>query len=158
MLRCLTPHKTFVVESSTSGPACDLLEVAYRQHPGVAAVVFAELSEHHGADGHIHTDAERVGAADQLEQARPGESLGEQPVLGQHPGVVHADPGLHEPLDVAAEWRVEAEIDDLGRYLRLLLFGEDVQAGKGLRTLGCGLLSEVDEVGGNPPQLQEFFE
>ena len=158
VLGCLAPHKALVVEAAPPGPACDLLEVAHRQHPRVAAVVLAELGEHHRANGHVDAHAERVGAADELEQARAGQPLDQQPVLGQHPGVMHADAGLDEALDVAPERRVEPEVDDLGGHLRFLVLGEHVEAGERLRPLGGGLLGEVDDVGGHPAQLQQLFE
>jgi len=64
---------------------------ARRQQPGAGAVVLAQLGEQHGADRDVDADAERVGAADDLEQALLREPLDEQAVLGEHPGVVHAD-------------------------------------------------------------------
>ena len=53
-------------------------------------------------------DAERVGAADDGEQALLRELLDEQAVLRQEPGVVQADAVREEALHLLAVGRVEA--------------------------------------------------
>ena len=58
-----------VVEALAPGAARDLLKVAHAEHAHFLAVVLAELREEHRADRHVDADAERVGAADDLEQA-----------------------------------------------------------------------------------------
>ena len=57
---------------------------------GAGAVVLRQGREQHRADRHVDADAERVGAADDLEQAGLGQPLDEPPVLREHAGVVHA--------------------------------------------------------------------
>ena len=53
----------------------------YNSRCGRLTVVLAELTEEHAADGHVHTDAQGVGAADAAQQARPGAkgALGKAP-------------------------------------------------------------------------------
>ena len=72
------------------------------------AVVLAELGEEHGADRDVDAHAERVGAADHLEQALLRQLLDEQPVLGQQAGVVQPDAVAQEALQLLAVGRVEA--------------------------------------------------
>ena len=76
---------------------------------GVVPSYLRQLREQHGADGHVDADAERVGAADDLEVAVLREPLDQQPVLRQHAGVVHADAVAHEPRQRLAEAGREPE-------------------------------------------------
>ena len=69
------------------------------------AVVLRQAGEEHGADRHVDADAEGVGAADDLEQAGLGQLFDQPPVLGQHPGVVHADAVPDQPRQRLAERR-----------------------------------------------------
>ena len=64
---------------------------------GLLAVELAQLREQHRADRDVDADAQRVGAADHLEQALLRELLDQQPVLRQQPGVVQAD-AVPQPL------------------------------------------------------------
>ena len=66
------------------------------------AVELAEPGEQHRADRDVDADAERVGAADDLEQPVLRELLDEHAVLGQQPGVVQADAVLQPLADVGA--------------------------------------------------------
>ena len=101
------------VEAGPARAAGDLEELAGLQDPLPVAVELREPGEEHRADRHVDADAEGVGAADDGEQAGLGEGLHEAPVLGQHPGVVHADAGLHQLLQRLAEARAEPEGPDL---------------------------------------------
>ena len=101
------------VEARPARAAGDLQELAGLQDPLPVAVELRQPGEEHGADRHVDADAEGVGAADDGEQAGLGEGLHEAPVLGQHPGVVHADAGLHQLLQRLAEAGAEPEGPDL---------------------------------------------
>ena len=71
--------------------------------------------------GTLMPDAERVGAADDLEQPGLGQALDQPPVLREHPGVVDADAVAHEPRQRLAEPGREAEVaDELGDAVLLL--------------------------------------
>ncbi len=80
------------VVAGPPGPPGDLMKLAGVEQPGARAVVLRQGREDHGPDRHVDTDAEGVGAADDLEQAGLGQLFHQPPVLGQHPGVVNADP------------------------------------------------------------------
>ncbi len=84
-------------------------------------VELRQSGEQDGADRHVDADAERVGAADDLEQAVLRELLDEASVLRQHAGVVHADAVPHEPRQGSAEAGAEPEAADaVGDRLALL--------------------------------------
>ena len=100
------------VEARPPGPAGDLVELAGLEQPGLLAVVLGQRGEHDRADRHVDADAERVGAADDLEQAGLGERLDQPPVLGQHAGVVHADAVPHQARQRLAEAGGEPEVPD----------------------------------------------
>src|SRR6185295_7159616 len=87
----LRHHATLRVEALSPGAAGDLLEVAHLEHRDLLAVELGELGEQYGADRDVDADAERVGAADELEEALLSQLLDEQTVLGQEPRVVDAD-------------------------------------------------------------------
>ena len=96
-----------VVEALAPGAPGDLLEVAHAEDAGLLAVELAQLREQHGADRDVDADAQRVGAADDLEQPLLREPLDQQPVLGQQARVVDADAVAQEALEVLAVGRVE---------------------------------------------------
>ena len=114
---------------------------------GLLAVELAQPGEHHGADRDVDADAQRVGAADHLEQAELRELLDQHAVLRQQAGVVQAD-AVPEPLaHVGAVGAAELEAGDPRGDLGLLLAGRDLQAGEVLRAAGGVGLGEVDDVG-----------
>ena len=136
-------HVAEVVEALAPGAAGDLVEVAGGEHRRLLAVELAQPREEHGADGHVDAHAQRVGAADDLEQAALGELLHQHAVLGQQAGVVHAD-ALLEPLAHVRPVRAgEAEALDGRRHRVLLLARAEVEAGEVLRAVGGVLLREV---------------
>jgi hypothetical protein len=123
------------VVAGPAGAAGDLVELAGLEVPHLDPVVLGQAGEQHGADRHVDADAERVGAADDLEQPGLGQQLHQPAVLGQHAGVVHADPVPHQPGQRPAEALGEAEVaDQLGDPV-LLLAGADVHAHQRLRLL-----------------------
>ena len=88
----LAHHAAAVVEALAAGAPGDLLELAHRA--GCATFSPSNLREpreEHGADRDVDADAERVGAADDAQQALLRELLDEQPVLRQQARVVDAD-------------------------------------------------------------------
>ena len=118
VLRGLRDDEAAVVEALAPGAPGDLVEVARGEDRRLLAVELAEAREEHGADRHVDADAERVGAADHLEQAALGELLDEHAVLRQQAGVVQADPLLQPLADVGAVGAREAEARDLRRRPR----------------------------------------
>jgi hypothetical protein len=148
VLRRLHDDGALRVEALAAGAPRDLVEVAHRQDLGLVAVVLAELGEHHGAQRNVHAHAERVRAADDLEQPLAGQPLHHAPVLGQHARVVHAHAVVHEAPQLRAEGRVPAEAGELLLDGGLVLLREEVDAHQVLRVLGGSALREVHHVDG----------
>ena len=144
-----------LVEALAPGPARDLVEVAGREHGRLLAVVLREAAEQHGADRHVDADAQRVGAADDLQQAPLGELLGQHAVARQQAGVVDADAVLQPRAYPGAVGRREAHVLDRRAQRLLLVARRDAQAGERLRALGGVLLREVDHVDGDPVGLDQ---
>ena len=134
------------VVAGPPGPPGDLVELAGVEQPGAGAVVLRQRREDDGPDRHVDADAESVGAADDLEQAGLGQLFHQPPVLGQHPGVVHADPVPDQSRQRRAERRREAEPADEVGDRGLLLLGAHVDAHQRLRPLQRRGLGEVDDV------------
>jgi hypothetical protein len=153
----LAHHPAALVEALAPGPPGDLPEVAHREQPRLLAVELDEAGEQHGADRHVDADAERVGAAHHPQQAALGELLHQQPVAGQQPRVVQADPLLHDPLHVLAVRRVEADAGQRFGDRLALLAGGDLRAGQRLGLLGRLALGEEDHVDGRAPAGQQLL-
>ena len=99
-------------------------------------------------DGHVDPHAQGVGAADHGQQALLGELLHEQPVAGEHAGVVDAHAAQQEALQGLAEAGVEAlAADGLLHLLALLLGGDPVARERLGAPHGVGL-GEVHDVDG----------
>ena len=138
-----------VADAVVPGTACaagDLVELAGARVAHLGAVVLGEAGEQHRADRHVDADAERVGAADDGEQAHLGEPLDQPPVLRQHAGVVHADAGPHQPGQRRAEPLAEPEAADHLCDAVLRLPGRQRRTEQRLGALQGGRLGEVDDV------------
>ena len=122
-------------------------------HPG--AVELRERCDEHRADRHVDSDAEGVGAADDLEQAPLGEGFDQAPVARQHPGVMDADAGAHQARKRLAEPRREPEPADLGSDLIALLARGDLGVDERLGPLEGRGLREVDDVDRSLGLLQQ---
>ena len=83
------------VEACPPGAPGDLVELTGLEEPRLLAVILRQSREDHGADRDVDPDPERVGAADDLEQASLRQGLDKPAVLGQHAGVMDADPVPH---------------------------------------------------------------
>ena len=134
------------VVAGPAGPPGDLVELAGAEQPGAGAVVLRQRREDDGPDRHVDADAEGVGAADDLEQAGLRQLFHQPPVLGQHSGVVDADPVPDQSRQRRAEGRGEAEPTDQVGDRGLLLLGAHVDAHQRLRPLQRRGLGEVDDV------------
>ncbi len=97
------------VEPGTSGASGDLMKLARLQQAVAAAVVLRQAREDHRADRDVDAHAERVGAADHLEQAGLRELLDQAPVARQHPSVMHPDAAPYELGERAPEAGGEAK-------------------------------------------------
>ena len=146
VLRRLADDGPRGVVACSPGSPRDLMKLAGAQLPHARAVELRECGEQHGADGHVDADAERVRAADHPQQPLLGELLDEAPIFRQHPGVMHADAGPHQPRQRAPEAGRESESPDRVRDRIPLLAGGHLDAGERLGSLeSCGL-SEVNDV------------
>ena len=146
------------VEPGPARPAGDLVELARLQQPGLGPVVLGQRGEQHRADRHVDAHAERVGAADDLEQAGLGQRLHQPPVLGQHAGVVHADAVPHQPGQGLAEAGREPEVADHVGDGVLLRPGAHVHAHQRLRLLQRGRLGEVHDVDRRLVGAEQFLQ
>jgi hypothetical protein len=90
-------HVALGVEARATGTTGDLVELAGREPAHLLPVELGERGDDDGADGHVDADPEGVRAADHSQQAALRELLDETPIAREHAGVVHPDPGAHEP-------------------------------------------------------------
>ena len=122
------------------------MELAGAQAAHLVAVELRELREHHGMDGHVDAHAQRVGAADDGQEALLGQLLHEQSVARQHARVVHAHAARQQTLERLAERRGEpGSLDGLLDELALLL-GCHAEARQSLRGGQRRVLREMHEV------------
>ena len=138
MLGRLRHDAAAVVEALAAGAPGDLLEVAHAEDAGLLAVELAELREEHGADRDVDADAQRVGAADDLEQALLRQLLDEQPVLRQQARVVEPDAVAQEALEAPCRRACRSAAPSSASRMRLLLLlRAEVDAHQVLRLLGA---------------------
>ena len=64
VLGCLGDDHALGIEARAAGTTGNLMELAGAQTTHLIAIELGERGEHHGVDGHVDTDAERIGAAD----------------------------------------------------------------------------------------------
>ena len=158
VLRRLGDDEAAVVEALAPGAPGDLVEVARAQVRRLLAVELAQAGEEHRADRHVDARAERVGAADHLQQPALRELLDEHAVLREQPGVVQAD-AVPQPLaDLGAVRAAEREAGDARRDLGLLLPGADLEAGEVLRAARRVRLREVDDVDGRLALVDQLLD
>ncbi len=108
VLGCLGDHHALGIEARAAGATGDLMELAGAQTAHLVAVELGERGEHHGVDGYVDADAERIGAADDGQKALLCQALDQQAIARQHTGVVHADAAAKQALEGLAEGGGEA--------------------------------------------------
>ena len=158
VLGSLGDHAAAHVEALAPGAAGDLAELAHAQDRDLLAVELAQLREEHAADRDVDAHPERVGAAHDLEQTALRQPLDQQPVAGQQPRVVDADPVAQDAAQVLAVGRVEAEAAERLGDPRPILARREVRAGEPLRELAALALREVHHVDGRPPLRDQLAE
>jgi hypothetical protein len=146
VLRRLHDDEAHVVEALAAGAAGDLVEVAGGEVGRLLAVELAEPREQHRADRHVDAGAERVGAADHLQQPELRQLLDQDAVLRQQPGVVQADAVAQPLADVGPYGLLKSKPAMRVGDLRLLLARADLQAREVLRAAGRLRLREVHHV------------
>ena len=125
MLRGLGDDHALGIEARTAGATGNLMELAGAQTTHLVAIELGERGEHHGVDGYVDADAERIGAADDGQQALLRQALDQQAIARQHASMVHADAASKQALENLTKGRREARA--LGRFLdglALLLAGD----------------------------------
>ncbi|MDR1280254.1 MAG: hypothetical protein LBK99_05475 [Opitutaceae bacterium] len=75
-----------IIIPAASGAACDLFEIAHAEDRRLLSVVFPELREKHGVDGHVDADAKRIRSADEFEASALRELFDEDAVAWQQAG------------------------------------------------------------------------
>ena len=69
VLGCLGDHHALGIEARATGATSDLMKLTGAQATHLVTVELGERGEHHGVDGYVDADAERIGAADDGQQA-----------------------------------------------------------------------------------------
>ena len=69
VLGCLGDHHALGIEARAAGATGNLMELAGAQTTHLVAIELGERGEHHGVDGYVDADAERIGTADDGQQA-----------------------------------------------------------------------------------------
>ena len=87
VLRRLRHHPADVVKPFAPRAPANLMKVARAQEAGLLAIELAELREQHGANRHVDAHAERVRAANDLQQTALRELLDEHAIF--HVGSLH---------------------------------------------------------------------
>ena len=146
VLGCLGNHHTLGVKARTAGATGNLMKLAGAQTTHLVAVELGERGEHHGMDGHVDADAERIGAADDGQQALLCQALDQQTIARQHASMVHADAASKQALENLAKGRGEARA--LGRLLDglALLLAGNAEVGERLCRRKCGILAKVHDI------------
>jgi len=81
MFRRLRDDPALVVKTFPSGTPANLVKIPRAQNAALLAVKFAQPREQHRANRHVDANAERVRAADDLEQTLLRELLDELPLF-----------------------------------------------------------------------------
>ena len=94
-------------------------------------------------DGHVDADAERIGAANDGQQALLRQALDQQAIARQHSSMMHADAASKQALEDLAEGRREARA--FGSFLNslALLLAGDAKIGERLCRRKCGIPAKV---------------
>ena len=146
VLRGLGDDHALGIEARTAGATSDLMELTGAQATHLVAVELGERGEHHGVDGHVDADAERIGTADDGQQALLRQALDQQAIARQHASMVHADAASKQAFENLTKGRREARA--LGRLfdgLALLLAG-DAKIGERLCRCKGGILAKVHDI------------
>ena len=146
MLRGLGDDHALGVEARAAGATGNLMELAGAQATHLVAIELGERGEHHGVDGYVDTDAERIGTADDGQQALLCQALDQQAIARQHASMVHADAASKQTFENLAKGRGEARA--FGSFLNglALLLAGDAKIGERLRRRKGGILAKVYDI------------
>ena len=146
VLRGLGNHHALGIEARAAGATGNLMELAGAQTTHLVAIELGERGEHHGVDGYVDADAERIGAADDGQQTLLRQALDQQAIARQHASMVHADAASKQALENLAKGRREAR--SLGSFLNglALLLAGDAKIGERLCRRKGGILAKVHDI------------
>ena len=143
---CLGDYHALGIEARAAGATGNLMELAGAQATHLVAIELGERGEHHSVDGYVDADAERIGAADDGQQALLRQALDQQTIARQHASMVHADAASKQAFENLAKGRREARA--LGSFLNglALLLAGDAKIGERLRRRKGGILAKVHDI------------
>ena len=146
VLGCLGNHHALGIEARAAGATGNLMKLAGAQTTHLVAVELGERGEYHGVDGYVDADAERIGAADDGQQALLCQALDQQTIARQHASMVHADAASEQALKNLAKGRGEARA--FGSFLNglALRLAGDAKIGERLRRRKGGILAKVHDI------------
>ena len=146
VLGCLGNHHALGIKARAAGATGNLVELAGAQTTHLVAIELGERGEHHGVDGYVDADAERIGAADDGQQALLRQALDQQAIARQHASMVHADAASKQALENLAKGRREARA--FGSFLNglALLLTSDAKIGERLCRCKGGILAKVHDI------------
>ena len=146
VLGCLGNHHALGIEARAAGATGNLMELTGAQTTHLVAIELGERGEDHGVDGYVDADAERIGTADDGQQALLCQALDQQAIARQHASMVHADAAAEQALEDLAEGRREAR--SLCRFFDgfALLLAGDAKIGERLRRRKGGILAKVHDI------------
>ena len=146
VLGCLGNHHALGIKARAAGATGNLVELAGAQTTHLVAIELGERGEHHGVDGYVDADAERIGAADDGQQALLRQALDQQAIARQHASMVHADAASKQALENLAKGRREARA--FGSFLNglALLLAGDAKIGERLCRRKGGILAKVHDI------------
>ena len=146
VLGCLGNHHALGIKARAAGATGNLVELAGAQTTHLVAIELGERGEHHGVDGYVDADAERIGAADDGQQTLLRQALDQQAIARQHASMVHADAAPKQALENLAKGRREAR--SLGSFLNglALLLAGDAKIGERLCRRKGGILAKVHDI------------
>ena len=122
------------------------MELTGAQATHLVAVELGERGEYHGVDGYVDADAERIGAADDGQQALLRQAFDQEAIARQHASMVHADAASKQAFENLTKGRREARsLCCFFDGLALLLAG-DAKIGERLCRRKGGILAKVHDI------------
>ena len=156
--RTLGDDQALRVEAHTSRTPRDLMEFAGTQFAHLRAIELGQCGQHHGMNGHVDADTQRVSAADHRKKTLLGELLDQTAIAGKHARMVDTHAGTQQTLQNLTERRGELRALDRLRNGRTLLLAGHSRARQGVRRLQCGILREMHHIDRRFPSAEGQFD
>ena len=156
--RTLGDDQALRVEAHTSRTPRDLMEFAGTQLAHLRAIELGQCGQHHGMNGHVDADTQRVSAADHRKKTLLGELLDQTAIAGKHARMVNTHAGTQQTLQNLTERRGELRALDRLRNGRTLLLAGHSRARQSVRRLQCGILREMHHIDRRFPSAEGQFD